>query len=128
MSLSYPLSLPASWKVRRATMRALSVVGSSASPFTLVPQTYAHQGERWAMDVQLAPLKETDAQDCIALLLALNGMEGSVLMPPARNPGVRGTWAGSPVVNGAHAAGVKTIAKRGFTAGATIKAGDWLQS
>src|SRR5690349_18590665 len=129
MAISYPLSLPAAWKIRRATMRADSVVGFTESPFSKTQQVYAHQGECWAMDVQLTPMVRNNAQDCIALLLALNGMEGTVLMPPPGNSlGVRGTWAGSPKVFGAHAAGVKTIAMDGFTAAATVKAGDWFQT
>ena len=39
----------------------------------------------------------------------------------------RGTWAGSPKVLGAHAVGVKSIAMDGFSAAATVKAGDWFQ-
>lgn len=127
MSLTYPLSLPAAWKVRRASLRPMSRVGASVSPFTSVQQTYVHAGECWRMDVQLAPMSRANAEDCIAVLLALNGMEGSVLMPAPGNTGVRGTWAGSPKVLGAHSAGVRTIAMDGFDPGATVKAGDWFQ-
>lgn len=127
MSLSYPLSLPAAWKIRQARMRMVSVVGMSESPFTKSQQVYAYVGQCWAMDVQLVPMQHADAEDCIALLAALNGMEGTVLMPPAGNYGVRGTWAGSPKVNGSHAARSSSIAMKDFNDGATVLAGDWFQ-
>ncbi len=129
MAIAYPLSLPAAWKVRHATIRAASVVGYSESPFTKAQQVYVHQGECWSMEVQLARMNRAQAEDCIATLISLNGVEGTILMPPPGNrTGVRGTWAGSPKVFGAHAAGVKTIAMDGYTAAATVKAGDWFQT
>lgn len=129
MALSYPLSLPAAWKIRRASIRMSSMVGMSESPFTKSQQVFEHQGECWAMDVQLVPMQRAEAEDCIALLAALNGMRGTVLMPPPGNTsGVRGSWAGSPKVNGAYAAGVKSIGMKGFSDAATVKAGDWFQT
>jgi hypothetical protein len=127
MSLSYPLSLPGAWKIRRATMRARAVVGVSESPFTRSQQVYAHQGDQWALDVQLVPLDRADAEDCIALLTAMNGMEGTVLMPAPGNSGVRGSWAGAPVVSGAQAARIKSLPIKDAADGATFKAGDYFQ-
>lgn len=128
MALSYPLTAPALKKESSLTIRAHSVVGVSSSPFTLAQQVYAHPGEMWSADVQLAPMRRADAETWVGFLLALNGMEGTFLMGESLNVAPRGTWAGSPKVLGAHAARVKSIAMAGFSVGATVKAGDWFQS
>lgn len=127
MALSFPLALPTSQEPREITIRARSVVGLSESPFTLEQQVQAMAGERWEADIVLPPMTRADAEDWIGWLTALNGQEGTFLMGDMVNTSVRGTWAGSPLVNGAHAARVKSIAMDGFTAGATVKRGDWAQ-
>jgi hypothetical protein len=129
MALTYPLSLPSAWKVRQATIKMITAVGVSQSPFTFSQQTYVHQGNAWALDVQLVPMRLADAENCVALLAALNGREGTVLIPPPGNSGgVRGTWAGSGQVAGSHAAGLKSIAMDGFNPFATMRAGDWFST
>lgn len=127
MALSYPLAFPSSQEPSQITIRARSVVGVSESPFTFEQQTQAMGGERLEADVVLPPLSRADAEDWIGWLLALNGQEGTFLMGDMVNTTARGTWAGSPLVNGAHSARAKSIAMDGFTAGATVKRGDWFQ-
>ena len=126
MSLSYPLTLPSAWLPKRRTFRMVSNVSVSRSPFTNAQQVYVHQGAMWGLDEELIPMKRDDFEDCNAILSGLNGMEGTVLIGP-HETAVRGTWAGSPKVFGAHAAGVRSIAMDGYTAAATAKAGDWFQ-
>lgn len=127
MAISYPLALPASLTARTASIRGRSAVGVSMSPFSFAQQVYAHQGEMWEADFTLAPMKRADAEPWVAWLLALNGMEGTFLMgPDPVNASPRGTWAGSPLVKGASQTG-KTLVVDGFTAFATVKAGDWFQ-
>lgn len=131
MALTYPLTPPASPVAQRLGAAAESVVAVNASPFTLFEQAYVWAGDRWGpWQIGLPALKDADAQDWIAFLLALNGVEGSFLMADPGYSGKRGTWLyGSPtaVVNGAHAAGVRTVSLKNFTSGATAKAGDYLQ-
>ena len=127
MAITYPLDLPAELVTRGMRFRAVSAVGVSASPFTGAQQVYSHAGETWALDFDLPPMKRADAEPCVAFLLALNGREGIFVAGDPLNTSPRGTWAGSPLVNGAHAAGVKTVVLDGFTAAATGKAGDWIQ-
>ena len=127
MSISFPLSLPTATGVQHIAVRARSVVGVGESPFTYEQQVQAMQGARWEADVQLPPMKRVDAEYWIAFLLALNGREGTFLMGDPSSPTPRGTWAGSPKVLGAHAARLKSVAMDGFTPGATVKAGDWIQ-
>lgn len=125
MSLSYPLSLPSGVTPNSIQIRANSVVGVSASPFTFSQQVYAHAGEMWEADVEYPPLDRDDAHNLFAVLLGLNGQEGTLLMGDPANPAPRGTWA-SPLLSGAHAAGVKTLTVRNVD-GLTWEAGDWLQ-
>jgi hypothetical protein len=49
------------------------------------------------------------------------------MSPDPLNTTPRGTWAGSPKVVGPLAVGVKSIPMDGFSASATVKAGDWFQ-
>lgn len=127
MALTFPLSLP-SVGLRSIAFRAQSVVGLSESPFTLEQQLYEHQGEGWGADVKLPRMRRADAEPWVAFLLGLRGIAGTFLMGDPINTSPRGTWAGSPKVLGAHAARVATIAMDGFTAAATVKAGDWFQT
>lgn len=128
MALSYPLSLPTARVPVQIAIRAVSRVGESRSPFTGESQVYAHSGEWLEAEVRMAPMQRAEAEDWVAVLLGLNGVQGTFLMAgDPINTSPRGTWAGSPKVFGAHAAGVKSIAMDGFTAGATVKNGDWFQ-
>lgn len=126
MTITYPLSLP-SVQFARVRYGAQSAVGVTESPFTFAQQGQSHQGQAWkGWEVTYPPLERADAEDVVGFLLALNGREGTFLMGPAVGRTARGTWAGSPVVNGAGQSG-NTLAIRGLTDGATGKAGDWLQ-
>ena len=126
MAISYPISIPAARAPSRVDIRARSTVGLSASPFTGSQQTYVHPGEVWEMDITLPPLVQSDAEKWVGFLLSLNGREGTFLMGDAAARR-QGNWAGSPVVSGSVVAGVKSIPMRGFSSGATVKVGDWLQ-
>lgn len=125
MSISYPLSLPSNAVAAAISFEAISQVGLSQSPFTGAQQAYAHQGEWFEAQIELPSMARADAEEWVALLLALNGKEGTLLLGDPANSTPRGTWV-SPVVSGAHAAGVKTLYIRGVDS-KTWKAGDWLQ-
>lgn len=118
--------MPATDWPAEITFRAQTVAGVSESPFTFEQQVYVHQGERWLASVLLQPMKRADAEQWVAWLLALNGKEGTFLMGDPVNTSPLGTWV-TPLVNGTHAARVKTVAMKSMAAGATGKAGDWLQ-
>jgi len=126
MAITYPISAPAE-VAQRAKFRTRVAAAVSESPFTFGQQVYVHAGQLLLVDVELPPLIRADAEAVVGFLLALNGHEGTFTMaPPGNASGVRGTWAGSPLVNGDHAAGVSSIVMDGFSAGATAKAGDWV--
>lgn len=125
MTIAYPLALPGR-QIKRLTFRPRSVVGVSESPFTLEQQIYAHPGDAWAVDVELAPMKREDAEPWLAWLLALNGREGTFLLGDPRGAVPLGTWAAPILVHGASQTG-RTLNIDGAVPFATAKAGDWFQ-
>lgn len=124
MTITYPLSLP-NTDVRAIKIRAVDVVGLGESPFTFGQEVQQHQGQRWEADIELPPMKRADAEAWIAFLLKLKGRYGTFLLRDTISGTPRGTWAGSPLVNGAHAALATAVALDGFTPGATVSEGDW---
>lgn len=128
---TYPLAFPSTKGPARISFRAVSVVGVQHAELTLEQTVYAWGGDRWEADIECPPMKVANAEPWVSgLLLALNGAEGTFLMGPA-DAGLtvqQGTWTGgSPLADGAVAAGVKTMDIDGLSAGATGKAGDWFQ-
>jgi hypothetical protein len=126
VAITYPLTLPTT-RAQRIEFRAHSAVGFQPAPLTLEQTIYVWQGDTWEADVIIPPMVRAEAEGVVGFLLALNGMEGTFLMGDPLNTSPRGTWAGSPLVAGSHAAGVKTVALDGFSAAATGKVGDWIQ-
>lgn len=126
MALTYPLTVVPELVYRSARFRANNAAAMSVSPFTGAQQVYAHQGEWWALSVELPPLSRANAEEVVGFGLGLNGVEGTFLMaPPGNHGGVRGTWSGaSPLVNGAGQTG-KTLAIDGLISGRTALRGDW---
>lgn len=101
MTISYPLSLPATPYPAAVTLRARSAVGVSSSPFSYSQQVYAHQGQRWEADIDMPPMSESVADVWVAWLLSLNGQEGTFLMGDPAKLTHRGVGGGTPLVNGA---------------------------
>lgn len=123
MTISYPLSIPATG-IRSISIRARNVVAATASPFTGQQNLVRHQGSWWEAEVSLPPMDRPDAEEWIGFLMSLKGRYGTFLLgdPAATSP--RGTWAGTPLVQGAGQTG-ETLVVDGFSAGATAKRGDY---
>lgn len=128
MAITYPVSFPSSIGLANINIRARTVVGVSASPFTGQQQVYKHQGQWWEAEVSLPPMKRADAEQVIAFLLKMNGQYGTFLLGDKANPATRGVGTGTPLVNGASQTGDELITD-GWTADTTgiLKAGDWIQ-
>lgn len=124
MSISYPLSLPTATGLAQITFRMRDVIGVAESPFDLSSQVYDMGGARWEADIVLPPMVKASADDWLGWIASLRGMFGTFLLIDPDHTSPRGTWAGTPLSNGSHAAGVRSIAMDGFTAGATVKRGD----
>ena len=74
------------------TMRLRSATSISQSPFTYDQQTYQHQGVRWEAEVQLPPLKRSDAKQVEAFFAALRGQANTfTLGNPIHNTTATGT-------------------------------------
>jgi hypothetical protein len=127
MSISYPLNFPTQC-VRGITIRARTVVGMSASPFTGQQQVYKHPGQWWEAEITFPPMKRKDAEEVAAFLLKLNGRFGTFLMGDPVNTQPRGVGTGLPVVNGGGQTG-NQLATNGWTPNVTniLRAGDWVQ-
>jgi hypothetical protein len=110
------------------TIRAKSVVGIAASPFTGQQQVYRHQGQIWEAEVSLPPMKRDEAEQVAAFLLKMNGQYGTFLLGDPANAAPRGVGTGTPLVNGGSQTGDGLLTD-GWTANTTgiLKAGDWIQ-
>lgn len=126
MTISYPITLPTSGGYARVEFRMSNVVGVSTSPFTLQQQLVRHQGARWEADVTIAEMERPAAEEWIAALTSLRGAWGTFRLGDPGGATPRGTWAGTPLVKGGSQTG-ETLLVDGFSAGATVKAGDYLQ-
>lgn len=66
--------------IQTMTMRLVSAVAMSQSPFTFDQQVYQHQGVRWEAEVTLPPLKQSDAKAVEAFFASLRGMSTTFTM------------------------------------------------
>lgn len=128
MAISYPITLPVRPAPKRITFRPRSVVGISASPFTLQQQLYVHQGQVWQADIMLPIMRRAIAEPWIAAFLSLNGMQGTFYLGDPLGIKPRGSVPGTPVVDGASQTG-QELNTRGWTVSQTgiLLAGDWIQ-
>ena len=125
MTITFPISLPASPAPRSLVLRAYDAAAVAESPFSLVQDVQEFGGQRWELDVELPPMKRVDAAAWVAALKSLRGRRGTFLYGPVVEASPQGTWAGTPLVDGAHAAGATAVSLKGLDASATIKADDY---
>ena len=129
MTIAYPLSLPSALSVARVTFRATSQVGMTRSPFTGAQQSYAWGSQQLAAEIVCPPIRaRADAEEVVAFLLSLRGMHGSFLLGPVVGTSIRGSGAGTPLVNGASQTG-ETLDTDGWTASSSgvLLPGDWFE-
>lgn len=128
MAITYPVAFPSAIGFANLNIRARTVVGVNASPFTGQQQVYKHQGQWWEAEVSLPPMKRADAEQVVTFLLKMNGQYGTFLLGDKSAPTARGVGTGTPLVNGASQTGGDLITD-GWTPDTTgiLKAGDWIQ-
>lgn len=126
MTVTYPLT-PPSTVGRAIKFNPVVAVAESNSPFTLTQEIFEHQGQMWRITVQLPKMERAEAEQWVGFGLALNGMVGKFLLgdPVGQTP--RGTMAGTPVIDGAGQQRSKVLNTRGWTPGATVLVGDYIQ-
>lgn len=88
MSVVYPLSPPTTPAIRTISMRQVTTVGMTESPFTLNQQVQDWGGDRWEADIELPPMVRADAEKWITFLVSLRGKKGTFYlgMMPAHLP------------------------------------------
>lgn len=94
-------------------------------------QTVELPGARWSMSLTMPPLeRDGEASVLEAFIAKLRGQAVRAVMPVFKRATPLGTWAGAPAVN--NEVGSPTLAQtgtsievNGFTAFATVKAGDY---
>ncbi len=128
MTITYPRTLPSHTGLMNVTLRAVNQTSMTMSPFTYKQQIYNHAGQRWEAEVQLPPMRRTNAEQWIAWLLSLNGRSGTFLMGDPLGCTARGALGGTPVVNGASQTG-SSLSIDGCSNSITgwMKAGDYIQ-
>ena len=132
MSISYPLTLPTVTGIQDITFTAVNAVAMSMSPFTYKQQVFAHQGQRWEVDVTLPPMKRDNAEVWLAWLVSLKGLRGTFLLGDPNNATARGSVEAQPTqsiaVNGANQIGdTLNIDGCKYSQSPWIKAGDYIQ-
>lgn len=118
-TLQFPASLtPQSsdkWELQRNGVH-------SVSPLSGAVQSIVRSGDRWACDISWGALSRANTDILSAFLVQL-GYGNRFLMHDHSRPTPRGAFSGSPLVNGAHAAGVTTVALDG----ATVSIASWAE-
>lgn len=129
MSISYPLALPTVTGIMSIRFNAHTTVAVSSSPFTGQQQVQEFPNQGWQADITLPPMKRASAEEWISFLLKLNGRRGTFLLHNPASLTTRGIGTGTPLINGAHAAGVNSLVTDGWTINQTgiLKAGDLIQ-
>lgn len=118
---TYPITLPSDPRPRRLTWHQASRVAVSSSPFTGQSQVYAHPGQWWEINAELPPLHGAAAAEWAAVLLRLNGREGTFKFAPT-DATPQANVSGTVVVD---AISENYLDLSGMTG--TFTAGDWIQ-
>lgn len=128
MTITFPLTLPSTPKLKSFSLTANNVVAKSTSPFTLTMQVYKHPGQQWMATFETAPMTLAQANAWKAFLVSLNGPYGTFLAGDPDNLAPRGVATGTPLVDGAAQTGA-VLNTKGWTTGVTgiLLAGDMIQ-
>lgn len=100
MPITYPIDDFPIEHMSSIEIRKASVVGVSRSPFTGSQQVQAHAGQWWELDLFFSKMLRSEAEQVASGIVRLNGMEGTLLLPPHKDHVNRGPGGGSPVVDG----------------------------
>lgn len=96
------------------------------SPFDGSVQTQQMPGAKWSTAIEYDNLLPADALKLQAFLASLGGRAGRISVGNFGQPYPTGTIVGTPLVNGAaFVAGNSTISTDGWSAGGSLKAGDF---
>lgn len=126
MAITYPLTMP-SQRFVTSGWEMFSVVGETESIYTLGQTIQAHTGQRWNINISLAPMLRPEAALWQAFFGKLIGKKGTFLVGDPTANSLLGAGGGAPVVDGASQTG-QSINVRGLADVAAVwKAGDFIQ-
>jgi len=103
--IEYPLLFPSLRGLTGITLSMESNADGGESPFNFAAQIQDWGGQRWQLQVTLAPLQGKKSHPYEAFFGKLNGREGTFLIgdPSKRNPvGIAAINPGNPHVHNAH--------------------------
>lgn len=128
MAISYPLDWPTELGLNSFTLRTRNSVARSESPFSFVEQTYDWGGQLWEFSGTTPLMNRDTAEIYNSFLIKLNGRKGTFTLPIPNSETPRGSFAGTPVVDGAGQTG-NTLNVRGFDPSEVdvAKVGDYIQ-
>lgn len=131
MSITYPLNPPniAGLGPQTVKFRMVDLVGETVSPFTGGQQEQQWPGNWFEIEINLPPMKRQQAVQWVAWLGALHGKFGTFLMGDYNALTPQGTALGAPAAAGSgNINGMSQLVTQGWTPGATLKAGDYIQA
>lgn len=126
--VTYPLSFPTALGIETFEYGVRHAVGRTQSPFDFSEQTVDFGGQMWKIRVTIPLMNRDTAEIYNSFLLKLRGRKGTFLIGDPAGNEPQGSFAGTPLVDGAGQTG-DTINLKGFTPSASdvIKSGDWFQ-
>ncbi len=128
MTINFPLQLPAFPDNSTVQISPLNTVAVLTSPHSLKQQVQRFGGQLWSAEIKLPPMPPAVAAPWTAMLLAMNGREGTVLVGNPYVTAPLGVATGTPLVDGASQEG-GSLATRGWSTSVAgiLKAGDHIQ-
>lgn len=115
--ITYPISMPVSAaRFVQARISIESVVGLAPSQFTYQSQVQVHPGQRWRLQISIAPMRGRDFLDWLGWFGALNGREGTFLAFDTAICKPFGVATGVPLVDGSGIPAMsRTLPTKGWT-------------
>ena len=101
MPVIYPIEFPSNIGIANFSFGLRVAVARTESPFSFVEQVVKYSGEILEIEVALPPLFRDDAEEFNAFLFKLRGRFGTFLIGDPNGVNPRGSWGGTPVIDGA---------------------------
>jgi hypothetical protein len=121
--ITYPTNMPGPESCRWELASNTQV---SISPLSGQVQTQELPGARWRVSIDYPPVRDAAIRATMrAFFASMRGQANRVDLWPFDCPRLRGTGAGTPLVNGASQTGASLITD-GWTAATTVLKGDYL--
>lgn len=124
MSISFPLTPPASPGISTIKWYEVNVIGRDVCPYNLKGQTFDWGAAGWGFDCSIDPCHRSEIQPWVAFLSALRGQNGTFIFGSEQWKSPLGAGGGTPRVNGASQTGLTLITDGWPNSTLVLKAGD----